>query len=110
MTVDWQALEQEVQAISHRIPAMGERYRNTVSCPAVLGRMGCVKVHDPARDPVHVASHPAYGVVALWSENGGPPQINSLLAERIGVGNVEYVFGVRWHSLDSLLVEPKETA
>jgi hypothetical protein len=106
VTVDWNALEQDVQGINHRVPAMGATYRHSIACPATLGRMGCVKVHDPARDPVHVASLPSYGVVALWSECGGPPQINAYLVDRIGLDNVEYVFGTR---RDSLLVAPQET-
>lgn len=107
MITDWDALEAELEAESGRIPEMGTPYRSGRSCPGTLGQMWCVKPHDLSRDPVHVASHRDYGVIAVWSAEGGPPQINMRLYERVGVLGMCYLFG----SLDPgtvVLVHPRE--
>lgn len=84
MNIDWEALEAEVELASARIPAMGDAHRTARSCSGQLGQLWCAKPHDLSRDPVHVSAHRDYGVIAVWSEEGGPPQVNMRLFERVG--------------------------
>lgn len=107
--IDWDAMEAEVQAANYRVPPMGAPYRTTRACPAHLGQMWCVKPHNVERDPVHVAAHKNYGVIAVWSAHGGPPQINSRLFERVGLD------AMCWLLADPdpapiVLVKPRENA
>jgi hypothetical protein len=109
MIIDWDLMEAEVEGLDQRVPPIGATYRLGRACPHQLGQMWCVKVHDVDRDPVHVCAHKDYGVIAVWSHEGGPPQINQRLYERVGVLGMCYLFG----SLEPgtiVLVTPKENA
>lgn len=102
--VDWAAHEADLDLIDKRVPAMGAPYRTARACPTSLGEMWCVKPHATEADPVHVAAHRNYGVVALWSDEGGPPQINARLARRVGLHWLAYLFG----DTKLILVEPHD--
>lgn len=105
--IDWEALEHDVMDINQRVPAIGMPYPTAVSCAAILGRLGCVKYHDAREDPVHVAAHRDYGVLALWSEDGGPAQLNKHLVQRCGPEGLMFMFGPT--AVETfVLVEPRE--